>query len=96
MSANAFKILDFLRVAGELKNLERFRGHFFFKDYPQRERYESVADHTWRMTLFLVLVEKQLSQPIDLSRALKMTLIHDLPEIIAGGPKSVGFRWYRK
>lgn len=90
MNTNSFKMLDFLRVAGELKDLERFRGQFFWDKYPERARYESVADHTWRMTLFLVLVEKSLSQPLDLSRALKMALVHDLPEIIVGDASPLG------
>lgn len=84
------KALNFLKVAGALKDLERFRGQFFWRDYPQRQRYESVADHTWRMAVILMLVEKSLSQPIDFSKAVKMALIHDLAEIIAGDLSPLG------
>ncbi len=86
----ALKIAHFLKVIGGLKDLERFRGQFFWKEYPQRDRYESVADHTWRMSMLLVVVEGYLSHPIDMLKALKMLLIHDLPEIIAGDLSPLG------
>lgn len=90
MAFDSGKTITFLKVIGALKDLERFRGQFFWREYPQRDRYESVADHTWRMAMMLILVEKHLSQPIDLGKTLKMLLIHDLPEIIAGDLSPLG------
>jgi putative hydrolase of HD superfamily len=84
------KIIEFLKTIEGLKTLERFRGQFFWRDYPGQPRYESVADHTWRMAMLLIVAEKYLSQPIDLSKTLKMTLIHDLPEIITGDLSPLG------
>lgn len=47
-------------------------------------RHESVAEHCWRLGFFLLLVEKYLEVPIDLTKALKMTVIHDLAEAVTG------------
>lgn len=40
------QIYHFATAIEGLKKLERFRGQYFWKDYPQRTRYESVADHS--------------------------------------------------
>lgn len=79
-----------MKLAGGLKDIERFKGQFFWKDYPQQARYQSVADHTWRMALLLMLVEKDLSQPIDMAKAMKMAIVHDLAEVIAGDLSPLG------
>ncbi len=84
------KLLAFTRLLQGLKNLERFKGQYYWKEYPQPERYESVADHSWRMAMMLVVIESSLSQPIDFKKAMTMALIHDLPEIIAGDPSPLG------
>ncbi len=86
----ASELIIFLKFIGKLKDLERWRGQFFWRDYPNRDRYESVADHTWRMAIIIVLLEKHLSKPLDLAKALKMCLIHDLPEMIAGDASPLG------
>lgn len=84
------KLLQFLHTVEELKKLERWRGQFFWKEYPRRERYESVADHSWRMAIMLAVIVDHLSQSLDLAKAMKMALIHDLPEIIVGDPSPLG------
>ncbi len=81
---------EFASVIEGLKKLERFRGQFYWRDYPQLKRYESVADHTWRLSILLILFENKLSQKFDLTKALKMALIHDLPEILAGDDSPLG------
>ncbi len=47
-------------------------------------RQESVAEHTWRMSLMAILLEPLLDEQVDLSRLLKMIVIHDLVEAEAG------------
>lgn len=47
-------------------------------------RQESVAEHSWRLSLMLVLLEPHLEQPIDMLKALKMAIIHDLVEAEVG------------
>ncbi len=84
------QIYQFAKQVEKFKMIERFRGQFFWKDYPQKDRYESTADHTWRMAIVLILLVDQLEKPVDTEWALKMTLIHDLPEIISGDPSPLG------
>lgn len=43
-------------------------------------RQESVAEHTWRMSLMAVLIEPLLKQKVDMARLLKMIILHDLVE----------------
>lgn len=83
-------IFDFATSIEALKKIERFRGQYFWKDYPQLARYESVADHSWRLALLVALFVDKLSQPFNLEKGLKMALIHDLPEIIAGDVSPLG------
>lgn len=48
--------------------------------YTSSGRQESVAEHTWRMSLMAVLIEPLLKQKVDTVRLLKMIIIHDLVE----------------
>ncbi|GIP61470.1 haloacid dehalogenase [Virgibacillus pantothenticus] len=43
-------------------------------------RRESVAEHTWRMTLMAVLLQPYLKTNLDMDKLLKMVIIHDLVE----------------
>lgn len=47
-------------------------------------RQESVAEHTWRMSLMAILVQPHLDQPVQMEKLLKMIIIHDLVEAEAG------------
>lgn len=69
--------IDFLKVIEKFKTCER-------TCHTTREgRAESDAEHTWHLSVFLMLLEKELPD-IDFFRVLKMALIHDLPELYAG------------
>src|SRR5215510_9282174 len=48
--------------------------------YTSNGRQESVAEHTWRMSLMAVLIEPLLKQKVDSARLLKMIILHDLVE----------------
>ena len=48
--------------------------------YTSSGRQESVAEHTWRMSLMAVLIEPLLTKKVDIARLLKMIIIHDLVE----------------
>lgn len=43
-------------------------------------RQESVAEHTWRVSLMAMLIEPHLPQKVDTAKMLKMIIIHDLVE----------------
>jgi len=84
------KIFNFVTYLEKFKKIERFVGQFFWKDYPKQKRYDSDADHTWRMAIMLLSLEDELSQPFDFKKAMKMVLIHGIPEIIAGDSSPLG------
>jgi putative hydrolases of HD superfamily len=52
--------------------------------YTSSGRQESVAEHSWRMSLIAVLIEPLLKRKMDLAKLLKMIIIHDLVEAEAG------------
>ena len=46
-------------------------------------RRESVAEHSWRLTLMAMLLEDEYPQ-LDMNKVIKMCLIHDLGEAFTG------------
>jgi len=67
-----------------IKKLERFRGQYGWRDYPQPNWYESVADHSWRLAILVLLLAPKLSKPLNVERALRIALVHDIPEMLTG------------
>jgi putative hydrolase of HD superfamily len=49
-----------------------------------RSRHENSAEHSWHLTLGMLALARELKLPIDLDKALRMALVHDLCEIDAG------------
>ena len=47
-------------------------------------RKESVAEHSWHLSLVALTVFEHLDQPVDQLKVLKMLIIHDLAEIVTG------------
>lgn len=70
-------VLAFYAVAERLKRELR---HSWISD----GRQESVAEHSWMMSLLAILMADKLAQPIDTGKTLKMVVVHDLVESIAG------------
>ena len=70
------ELLDILGVAHRLKINTR---HCFMEN----NRQESVAEHSWRVSLMALLVADEFSQ-FDMDRVIKMCLIHDLGEAFTG------------
>ena len=68
--------LDFLREAERLKDTLR-------SAYTTSGRTESVAEHTWRLTLLAITFADELPD-LDLLRLLKICILHDLGEAIDG------------
>ena len=73
MTSQISSILKVLTLAERLKFELRH-------SYTSSGRQESVAEHTWRMSLMAVLIEPLLKQKIDPARLLKMIILHDLVE----------------
>ena len=70
-------LLHFFREAGKLKTL--VRAGWTRKGVPAPE---SVAEHSFRMVLMAMVLGDR--QDLDTLKLVKMCLIHDLPEVIAG------------
>jgi putative hydrolase of HD superfamily len=77
MESEAVRILDFLTLSERLKRELR---HSWLSD----GRRESVAEHSWQMALIALLAYRHLAHPVEISRVLKMILVHDLVEALAG------------
>ena len=73
METKITSILKVLTLAEKLKFELRH-------SYTSNGRQESVAEHTWRMSLMAVLIEPLLTQKVNTARLLKMIIIHDLVE----------------
>jgi len=71
--------IQFLIEVDKLKHI--FRKTKLFN----KSRFENDAEHAWHMALMaLVLAEYSNEEKIDLSKVLKMALLHDIVEIDAG------------
>jgi putative hydrolase of HD superfamily len=70
------QILEFYKIAEKLKTVLR---HSWLSD-PARQ--ESVAEHTWMMSLLAIVLLPKMQVKLDLTKVLKMIVIHDLAEAI--------------
>lgn len=71
------QLVDFLREIEKLQRVVRII------DYPDGSQ-ENTAEHTWHVTMFVMLLGTEVDPKADMARMLKMALIHDLVEIYAG------------
>jgi putative hydrolase of HD superfamily len=77
MAAIAEQILSVAALAQQLKCTLRH-------SWLSNGRQESVAEHTWRMSLLALLITPHLKVKVDIALLLKMIIVHDLVEAIAG------------
>lgn len=75
--ADAESIVDVLSLAENLKTEMR---HSWLSD----GRQESVAEHTWLMSVAAVLISPHLQHPVDLGQTLQLIALHDIAEAITG------------
>jgi putative hydrolases of HD superfamily len=69
-------LLEFLRAAEGLKTTHR-------SGYTSAGRPESVAEHTWRVCLMALLLQREFPG-VDFGRLVKMCIVHDLGEVVGG------------
>ena len=74
---NLNKIFNFLHQAGKLKKILRYSAH-------DKMPKESVADHSWRLAIMAFIIAEELKLKINLIKALKIALVHDIAEAITG------------
>ncbi len=72
----ARKLLDVLTVASRLKDTTRHC-------YTAGGRHESVAEHSWLMTLMAFFMRDEFPE-VDMDKVIKMCIIHDLGECFTG------------
>lgn len=68
-------LLNFQHFAEKLKCVVRH-------GWTSSGRQESVAEHCWRLALMIIQCSGSLDQRLDLEKALKMAIIHDIAEVI--------------
>ena len=69
-------LLDALNVAERLKDTTRHC-------YTRNGRHESVAEHSWMMTLMAFFMKDEFPEA-DMDKVIKMCIIHDLGECFTG------------
>ena len=70
------ELLDILAVAERLKDTTRHC-------YTSGGRHESVAEHSWMMTLMAFLMKEEFPEA-DMDKVISMCIIHDLGESFTG------------
>lgn len=70
------ELLDALSIAERLKDATRHC-------YTKNGRHESVAEHSWMMTLIAFFLKEEFSEA-DMDKVIKMCIIHDLGEAFTG------------
>ncbi len=73
---DARKLLEALTIAERLKDTTRHC-------YTRNGRHESVAEHSWLMTLFAFLIRDEFPEA-DMDKVIRMCIIHDLGEAFTG------------
>ena len=69
-------LLDIVTTAERLKDTTRHC-------YTSRGRHESVAEHSWMMTLMAFLLRSEFPEA-DMDKVIRMCIIHDLGECFTG------------
>jgi len=71
-------ILAFVQAAEQLKDTLR-------SGATRAGRPESTAEHSWRLALMVLVLDRELdAEGIDVTKLLKLCLVHDLGEAISG------------
>lgn len=47
-------------------------------------RLENTAEHSWQVALMAIILQEHSNQPVDITKVVKMLLLHDIVEIDAG------------
>ena len=69
-------LLDALTVAERLKDTTRHC-------YTSQGRHESVAEHSWMMTLMVFFMQDEFPEA-DMDKVMRMCVLHDLGECFTG------------
>ncbi|WP_420154005.1 HD domain-containing protein, partial [Siphonobacter sp.] len=70
--------LSFIQEIDKLKYIQR-KTRLFNSD-----RHENDAEHSWHLALMAMVLAEHANEPVDVSKVIKMLLIHDIVEIDSG------------
>ncbi|MEX0311860.1 MAG: HD family hydrolase [Tateyamaria sp.] len=70
--------IAFLVEADRLKSVDRAT------TLADASRHENSAEHSWHLCLYALVLSDQAGPDVDISRVIKMLILHDLVEIDAG------------
>lgn len=70
--------IEFLLEIDKLKSV--FRRSYLLSG----ERNENSAEHSWHVAMLAMILAEHVEEDVDLSRVVKMLLIHDIVEVDAG------------
>jgi putative hydrolase of HD superfamily len=76
-TSDAESIVDVLSLVESLK-------HEMRHSWLSNGRQESVAEHTWLMSIAAILMAPKLEHHVDLGHTLKLIALHDIAEAITG------------
>ena len=54
------------------------------------KRQETDAEHSWHMAMCAVLLKEYYHEEVDMLKVIKMILVHDIVEIVAGDTPAYG------
>lgn len=74
------KQMDFLIEISKMKSI--YRQSVYYEN--GNIKRENDAEHSWHMCMYALVLEEYAPKGTDISRCIKMMLIHDLVEIYAG------------
>src|SRR5690349_2180673 len=83
---NLEKQLHFLREIDRLKSVVRQ------SPLLDRSRKENSAEHSWHLAMYAWLLREHASGPVDISRVIRMLLLHDIVEVDVGDTPIHGTR----
>lgn len=78
MTARLEQQIAFLNEADRLKSVTRGT------TLCDASRAENSAEHSWHLTLYALVLADQAGPDVDITRVIKMLILHDLVEIDAG------------
>lgn len=72
------QIYNLLEITEKLKWTQRWL------HTKEMQRKESTAAHSWNLTLLVFITATELNIDVDVNKAIKIALVHDLVEALAG------------
>jgi len=71
--------IEFTVEIDKIKNIVRYT-----RKIADPDNYENDAEHSWHLAVMALFLKEHANEEVNITRVLKMVLIHDLVEIDAG------------